>query len=468
MNQTIERTIISNLITNEQFSRKAIPFLKPEYFSTVYERLIFEEIQKYVAKYKSIPTSESIAIEIDNRKNISDEDYRNSVKFLGEISKTDVDSGWLLDSTEKFCKDKAIYHAVLSGIQIIDGKDKNRTPDAIPDILSNALSVSFDSSIGHDYIEDGNNRFEFYHKKEKRIEFDLEYLNRITNGGLPGKTLNIVMAGTGAGKSLFMCHHASSVLMQGKNVLYITMEMAEERIAERIDANLMNVTLDDLKNLPKSMFDTKINKIKNKTQGKLIIKEYPTAGAHSGHFRALIKELQIKKNFNPDIIFIDYINICASARMKGMGGSINSYSFVKAIAEELRGLAVEFDLPIVSATQTTRSGYVSTDVGLEDTSESFGLPATADMMLALIATEDLTKLNQVLVKQLKNRYSDVNTDRRFILGIDRSKMKLYDVEDNAQQGLVNTNPSSVSNEFSSQSMINKDKSKFEALNDFKI
>ena len=467
MNQTIEQTIINNLITNEDFSRKVIPFLKSEYFSIFYERIVFEEIQKYILKYKTIPTNESIAIEIDNRKSISEEDYQNSMKFLNGIEKTDIDNEWLVDAAEKFCKDKAVYHAVLSGIQIIDGKDKNRTADAIPDILTQALSVSFDSSVGHDYIEDGENRYEFYHKREKRIEFDLDYFNRITKGGLPSKSLNIAIAGTGVGKSLFMCHVAASTLMQGKNVLYITMEMAEERIAERIDVNLMDITMDELHDLPKQMFDTSIEKLRKKTEGKLIIKEYPTASAHSGHFRALLKELSIKKNFKPDIIFIDYLNICASSRMKGMGGSINSYSYIKAIAEELRGLAVEFDLPIVSATQTTRTGFVSSDIGLEDTSESFGLPATADFMFALISNEDLEELGQIIVKQLKNRYNDPNTNKRFVVGINRAKMKLYDVEENAQSGIVDNGQKGIAEKVEKPMTTNKF-DKFSNLTDIKI
>jgi len=467
MNQTIEQTIINNLITNEQFSRKVIPFLKSEYFSIFYERIVFEEIQKYILKYKTIPTNESIAIEIDNRKSISEEDYQNAIKFLNDIEKTDIDNEWLVDTAEKFCKDKAVYHAVLSGIQIIDGKDKNRTADAIPDILTNALSVSFDSSVGHDYIEDGENRYDFYHKKEKRIQFDLDYFNRITKGGLPSKSLNIAIAGTGVGKSLFMCHVAASTLMQGKNVLYITMEMAEERIAERIDVNLMDITMDELHDLPKQMFDTSIEKLRKKTEGKLIIKEYPTASAHSGHFRALLKELSIKKNFKPDIIFIDYLNICASSRMKGMGGSINSYSYIKAIAEELRGLAVEFDLPIVSATQTTRTGFVSSDIGLEDTSESFGLPATADFMFALISNEDLEELGQIIVKQLKNRYNDPNTNKRFVVGINRAKMKLYDVEENAQSGIVDNGQKGIAEKVEKPMTTNKF-DKFSNLTDIKI
>jgi len=467
MNQTIEQTIINNLITNEQFSRKVIPFLKSEYFSIFYERIVFEEIQKYILKYKTIPTNESIAIEIDNRKSISEEDYQNAIKFLNDIEKTDIDNEWLVDTAEKFCKDKAVYHAVLSGIQIIDGKDKNRTADAIPDILTQALSVSFDSSVGHDYIEDGENRYDFYHKKEKRIQFDLDYFNRITKGGLPSKSLNIAIAGTGVGKSLFMCHVAASTLMQGKNVLYITMEMAEERIAERIDVNLMDITMDELHDLPKQMFDTSIEKLRKKTEGKLIIKEYPTASAHSGHFRALLKELSIKKNFKPDIIFIDYLNICASSRMKGMGGSINSYSYIKAIAEELRGLAVEFDLPIVSATQTTRTGFVSSDIGLEDTSESFGLPATADFMFALISNEDLEELGQIIVKQLKNRYNDPNTNKRFVVGINRAKMKLYDVEENAQSGIVDNGQKGIAEKVEKPMTTNKF-DKFSNLTDIKI
>jgi len=435
--QTIEITALSNLIHNESYARKVLPFLKPEYFSNRNERIVFEEITRFTEKYNNLPTQQSLLVEMDNRKDLSEEEYKTINSLIDTLDKHDVDMNWLVDTTEKFCKDKAVYNAILSGIQIIDGKDKQHTAEAIPSILSEALAVAFDQNVGHDYVEDGENRFEFYHKKEEKIEFDLDYFNRITKGGLPQKTLNIALAGTGVGKSLFMCHMAASTLMQGKNVLYITMEMAEERIAERIDANLMNITMDDLHNLPKKMFTDRLSKIQKKTNGKLIIKEYPTASAHSGHFRALLKELALKKSFKPDIIFIDYLNICSSSRFKG-NANVGSYFYIKAIAEELRGLAVETNVPIMSATQTTRGGYSNSDVGLEDTSESFGLPATADLMFALISTEELEQLNQIMVKQLKNRYNDPGTNKRFVVGIDRSRMKLYDCEQEAQEDIIDS------------------------------
>jgi replicative DNA helicase len=435
--QTIEITALSNLIHNESYARKVLPFLKPEYFSNRNERIVFEEITRFTEKYNNLPTQQSLLVEMDNRKDLSEEEYKTINSLIDTLGKHDVDMNWLVDTTEKFCKDKAVYNAILSGIQIIDGKDKQHTAEAIPSILSEALAVAFDQNVGHDYVEDGENRFEFYHKKEEKIEFDLDYFNRITKGGLPQKTLNIALAGTGVGKSLFMCHMAASTLMQGKNVLYITMEMAEERIAERIDANLMNITMDDLHNLPKKMFTDRLSKIQKKTNGKLIIKEYPTASAHSGHFRALLKELALKKSFKPDIIFIDYLNICSSSRFKG-NANVGSYFYIKAIAEELRGLAVETNVPIMSATQTTRGGYSNSDVGLEDTSESFGLPATADLMFALISTEELEQLNQIMVKQLKNRYNDPGTNKRFVVGIDRSRMKLYDCEQEAQEDIIDS------------------------------
>ena len=435
--QTIEITALSNLIHNESYARKVLPFLKPEYFSNRNERIVFEEITRFTEKYNNLPTQQSLLVEMDNRKDLSEEEYKTINSLIDTLGKHDVDMNWLVDTTEKFCKDKAVYNAILSGIQIIDGKDKQHTAEAIPSILSEALAVAFDQNVGHDYVEDGENRFEFYHKKEEKIEFDLDYFNRITKGGLPQKTLNIALAGTGVGKSLFMCHMAASTLMQGKNVLYITMEMAEERIAERIDANLMNITMDDLHNLPKKMFTDRLSKIQKKTNGKLIIKEYPTASAHSGHFRALLKELALKISFKPDIIFIDYLNICSSSRFKG-NANVGSYFYIKAIAEELRGLAVETNVPIMSATQTTRGGYSNSDVGLEDTSESFGLPATADLMFALISTEELEQLNQIMVKQLKNRYNDPGTNKRFVVGIDRSRMKLYDCEQEAQEDIIDS------------------------------
>ena len=463
--QTIERTTLTNLIWDEDYARKVIPFIKPEYYSDKNERVIFEEITKFTEKYNSIPTQEALTIELDNRKDVNDDEYKKIVDIISSLQKSDVDTQWLLDTTEKFCKDKAIYNAVVEGIGIIDGKDKERTPEAIPSILSEALAVSFDTNVGHDYVEDGEERYDFYHKKEEKIPFDLDYFNKITKGGLPQKTLNIALAGTGVGKSLFMCHVAASTLMQGKNVLYITMEMAEERIAERIDANLMNVSMDDLQTLPKKMFETKLSKIQTKTNGKLIIKEYPTASAHVGHFRSLIKELALKRSFMPDIIFIDYLNICASSRFKG-NANVGSYFYIKSIAEELRGLAVETNVPIMSATQTTRTGFTSTDIGLEDTSESFGLPATADLMFALIATEELEELNQIVVKQLKNRYNDPTMNKRFVLGIDRAKMRLYDCEQEAQEDLVDSGQGN-DNVFDNTPFAGKGKS-YEKFSDLKV
>ena len=434
-NQTIERTTLTNLLNNEEYSRKVLPFIKPEYFDVKEERIIFDEIQKFVDKYNKIPTQTSLEIEVGTRKDLNDVEHNKIVEIIKTLKKETIDFDWLVDTTEKFVKDKAIYNAIVEGVGIIDGKSKDKTPEAIPHILTEALAVSFDNSVGHDYLEDSESRFDYYHHKEERIPFDLEFFNKITKGGLPPKTLNIALAGTGVGKSLFMCHQAANCLSQGKNVLYISLEMAEERIAERIDANMMNISIPDLHDLPKKMFDDKITRLQKKAKGKLIIKEYPTASAHSGHFRGLLKELAIKKSFKPDIIFIDYLNICASSRFKA-GSSMNSYTIIKSIAEELRGLAVETNVPIMSATQTTRSGFSNTDVGLEDTSESFGLPATADLMFALISTDELEELNQICVKQLKNRYNDPTMNKRFIIGIDRNKMKLFDVELKAQDELV--------------------------------
>ena len=435
-NEKIEITILRNLFFNEDYTRKVLPFLKPIYFNKRDERELYVEVEKFVLKYKNLPTKEAILIELNNRKDINEEEYKGIKELVNSISYEETDLQWLLDTTEKFCKDRAVHNAVLDGIKILDNKDKKRTPEAIPSILADALAVSFDNHIGHDYIGDAQARFDWYHTKEKRYPFDLNFFNRITKGGVPSKTLNIALAGTGVGKSLFMCHVASSFLTQGLNVLYITLEMAEERIAERIDANLFDVTIDDLHAMPKELYDNKLNKLEGKTKGKLIIKEYPTASAHSGHFRSLLNELALKKSFRPQVIFIDYLNICASSRFKG--GNISSYFYIKAIAEELRGLAVEFDVPIFSATQTTRTGYVSTDIGLEDTSESFGLPATADFMFALMSNEELEALGQMKVKQLKNRYNDPSVNRSFIVGIDRSKMRLYDVE-NTAQNIVDSN-----------------------------
>jgi len=435
--KNIEQTILANLISNEQYARKVIPFLKPEYFQDNNEKIVFEEISKFAVKYSKLPTSISLQVELDNRKDLNEQTYKDITSLVETLQAEPVDDQWLLDTTETFCKDKAVYNAVVDGISIIEGRDKKRKPDALPSLLTDALAVSFDNRVGHDYFKDAEARFEYYHKKEKRIPFDLEFFNKITKGGLPQKTLNIALAGTGVGKSLFMCHMAANCLNQGRNVLYITLEMAEERIAERIDANLMNISIDDLHDLPKTMYQDKIEKVKKRADGTLIIKEYPTASAHTNHFRQLIQELAIKKSFKPDIIFVDYLNICASSRFRG-GTNINSYTMIKSIAEELRGLAVENNLPILSATQTTRSGYGSTDIGLEDTSESFGLPATADFMFALISTEEMEELNQITVKQLKNRYNDPSTNKRFVLGIDRSKMRLYDVELGAQNDLVDS------------------------------
>ena len=412
--------------------RKVLPFIKPDYFQGVY-RTLFKEAGKYVAKYNKLPTSETLIIELQESSNISNEQFQMSVDIIPQLfTNEEIDHDWLLDSTEKWCQDRAIHNAIMESISIIDGKHDKLTKGALPDLLSKALGVAFDTNVGHDYVENAEERYEFYHTEEDRIPFDLEFFNKITKGGVPNKTLNIALAGTGVGKSLFMCHVAASALVDGKNVLYITMEMAEERIAERIDANLLNIPIDQLETMPKDMFTTKVADLARKTTGKLIVKEYPTGSAHSGHFRGLLNELKLKRRFEPDIIFVDYLNICASSRMKAMGGSINSYTYIKAIAEELRGLAVEFELPIFSATQTTRSGYSNTDIGLEDTSECFGLPATADLMFALISTEELEREGQMMVKQLKNRYNDPTKNKRFVIGVDRSKMRLFDVDENDQ------------------------------------
>ena len=437
--KTIERTALSELISNENYARKVLPHMKVDYFSDRSERIVLEEIQKFVEKYNTLPNKTSIEIEIDTRRDLNEQDVKAVIDVVKSLEKDDdANLEWLVETTEKFCKDKAVYNAIVEGIQIIDGKDKNRNVDAIPSILTDALAVGFDNSVGHDYLLDADARFDYYHTIEEKIPFDLDFFNRITKGGLPPKTLNIALAGTGVGKSLFMCHMAANCMNQGRNVLYISMEMAEERIAERIDANLMNISMEDLHSLPKQMYDAKINKIIKNTTGQLVIKEYPTASAHSGHFRGLIKELAVKKSFKPDIIFIDYLNICASSRFKG-AANVNSYMYIKSIAEELRGLAVETNVPIMSATQTTRSGYSNTDVGLEDTSESFGLPATADLMFALISSEELEERNQIAVKQLKNRYNDPTMNKRFVIGIDRAKMRLHDLDASEQDGLVDSN-----------------------------
>ena len=438
MHTTIEKTILANLIHNEQYTRKVLPFIKGDYFSDRTERAVFEEIQKFVDKYNDLPNQNALEVELDSRKDLNEGDYKRVISVVKELQKDDnVIFDWLVETTEDFCKDKAVYNAIVDGINIIEGKDRNRDVGSIPSILTDALAVGFDNHVGHDYLLDAESRFQYYHTVEEKIPFDLDFFNRITKGGLPPKTLNIALAGTGVGKSLFMCHVAANCLSQGRNVLYITLEMAEERIAERIDANLMNISMEDLHDLPKQMFDNQIEKIIKSTSGTLIVKEYPTASANSAHFRGLIKELAIKKSFKPDIIFIDYLNICASSRFKG-ATNVNSYMYIKSVAEELRGLAVETNLPIMSATQTTRSGFVSTDIGLEDTSESFGLPATADFMFALISNEELDELNQIAVKQLKNRYNDPTTNKRFVIGIDRAKMRLFDVSMD-QQNIVDSN-----------------------------
>jgi archaellum biogenesis ATPase FlaH len=425
----LEQTILKNILTNEQYMRKVLPFVKPEYFEGVY-RILFKEVGKFVGKYNKLPTLEAFKIDLDGSDKLNTETYTHALEILPNIfAKEEVNGQWLLDTTEKWCQDRAVYIAIMESISIIDGKHESLSKNALPDILSKALAVSFDTNIGHDYIENVEERFDFYHAQEERIPFDLDYFNKITKGGLPRKTLNIALAGTGVGKSLFMCHVAANALTQGRNVLYITLEMAEERIAERIDANLLNVPIDQLENLTKDMLKTKVNNIKMKGNGKLIIKEYPTGQANTSHFRALLNELKLKRNFVPEIIFVDYLNICGSARMKAMGGSINSYTYIKAIAEEMRGLAVEFNVPIMSATQTTRAGFGSSDPGLEDTSESFGLPATADLMFALISNDELNSKGEIMVKQLKNRYNDPNVYKRFVIGVDRSRMRLKDVAD---------------------------------------
>jgi len=436
----LETTIIKNLIFSDEYARKVLPFIQKEYFSENKEKILFQYVSDFINKFKDVPAYESLYIDISESKKHNDQEVKNTLSLLDEINKSkseESDIPWLTEQTEKFCQDRAIYNAIMESVQILDDKQGTKNKGEIPKLLSDALGVSFDSHIGHDYINDYESRYDFYHKQESRIPFDLDMMNKITKGGIPNKTLNICIAGTGVGKSLFMCHTAAACLSQGNNVLYITLEMAEERIAERIDANLLNVTMDELRSMTKMEYDKKFSVLRNKTQGKLIIKEYPTASASSLHFRSLLNELHLKKNYVPDIIFIDYLNICSSARIKA-GANVNSYSYIKAIAEELRGLAVEFNLPIVSATQTTRSGFTNSDLGLEDTSESFGLPATADFMFALISTEELEQLNQIMIKQLKNRYGDPNHFKRFVVGIDRSKMKLYDVEDSAQKDIIDS------------------------------
>ena len=435
----LEQIILRNILTNEDYMRKVLPFVRPDYFEGIY-RILFKEAGKFVAKYNKLPTAESFQADLQQSERITGEQYGLAMDIIPHLfTKEKIDEDWLLDNTEKWCQDRAVYNAIMESISIIDGKHSKLTKNALPDILQKALGVAFDTNVGHDYVENAEQRFEFYRKEEDRIPFDLEYLNRITKGGVPNKTLNICLAGTGVGKSLFMCHVAANALSQGNNVLYITLEMAEERIAERIDANLLNVPIDQLDKMSKDMFTSKVADLARKTSGKLIIKEYPTGSAHSNHFRGLLNELKLKKQFEPNIIFIDYLNICSSSRMKGMGGAINSYNYIKAIAEELRGLAVEFNVPVFSATQTNRSGFSNSDVGLEDTSESFGLPATADLMFAIISTEELEQHGQLMVKQLKNRYNDPTHYKRFVIGIDRAKMRLFDIEE-SQQNLVDDTP----------------------------
>ena len=455
--EKVEFLILRNLLYNEEYVRKVVPFLKAEYFENFNEKVVFEEILNFVQEYNQPATREVLCIETEKRQDINDSSFKEIRDLITSLEESPSEFNWLVDTTEKWCRDRAIYLALMESIQLADGKDDTKGRDAIPTILSDALAVSFDSNVGHDYLTDYEKRYESYHRKEDKIPFDLEYFDKITKGGLPNKTLNIALAGTGVGKSLFMCHVASSALLQNKNVLYITLEMAEEKIAERIDANLLNVPIQDITDLPKVMFESKVTNLSQKTQGTLIIKEYPTASAHSGHFKGLLNELALKKSFRPDIIFIDYLNICASSRYRA-NGNVNSYSYIKAIAEELRGLAVEANVPIVSATQTTRSGFASSDVDLTDTSESFGLPATADLMFALISTEELEGLNQIMVKQLKNRYNDPTISKRFVVGIDRAKMRLYDCEQKAQEDIIDSGQ---------EEYVHEEKTK-KSFNDFKF
>ena len=434
--EKIEFLILRNLLYNEEFVRKVLPFIRPEYFQDQSQKIIFQEISSFVEEFNNIPSKEVLNIEVEKRNDVNEDQYREVCQTIEHLTDVPVDFSWLVETSEKWCRDRAIYLALMESVQLADGGGE-KSPDSIPSILQEALAVSFDNHVGHDYLNDSEERYDSYNQKENKIEFDLEYFNKITKGGLPNKTLNIALAGTGVGKSLFMCHMASAVLLQGRNVLYITMEMAEEKIAERIDSNLLNVNIKDLADLPKTLFVNKVSQLQKKTQGNIIIKEYPTASAHAGHFKSLLNELALKKSFRPDIIFIDYLNICASSRYRS-NGTVNSYSYIKAIAEELRGLAVEANVPIVSATQTTRSGYGSSDVELTDTSESFGLPATADLMFALISTEELESLGQIMVKQLKNRYNDPTMNKRFVVGIDRAKMRLYDCEQSAQADILDS------------------------------
>lgn len=438
MKNRIEQVILENLIKDDTYVRKVIPFLKPEYFMQYEDKKVFDIIFNFVEKYNNPPSKQAIILAVNEDTSLNEDSHVKCMEVINTLNGDEVNRDWLIDETEKFCKDKALYLGVMESIQIIDGKNKDKSTDALPSILSEALSVGFDTNIGHDFIEDAEKRYDFYHRIEEKVEFDLDMFNKITEGGLSNKTLNIALAGTGVGKSLFMCHMASAAISKGKNVLYITLEMSEERIAERIDANLMNLPIQELSDLSKAMYDDRIKKINDKIEGRLIIKEYPTASAHSGHFKALINELKLKRSFFPDIIFIDYLNICSSSRFRP-GSSANSYTIIKSIAEELRGLAVEQNVPIVSATQTTRGGYDNSDVSLTDTSESFGLPATADLMFAIISTEELEQMGQFMIKQLKNRYADPTRNKRFMIGVDRSRMKLFDLDPSAQTQLTDAN-----------------------------
>ena len=437
VSERVPLTILNNLIHDEEYTRKVIPFIEEDYFEERSDKVVFEEIATFLKAYDSLPSKEVLQIEVGKRTDLTQDEFQSTEQLINALGENEYKQEWVYDTTEAWCKERAIYNALMESIKIADGQDEKKNRDAIPSILSDALAVGFDQHVGHDYIDDAEDRYAYYHKIENKTPFDLEYFNKITSGGLSDKTLNIALAGTGVGKSLFMCHVASSCLTQGKNVLYITLEMAEEKIAERIDANLLNTNIKDIAELPQTTFHKKIDKLAAKTTGKLIIKEYPTASAHCGHFKALLQELKLKKSFVPDIIFIDYLNICASSRYRS-AVNVNSYSYVKAIAEELRGLAVEAALPIVSATQTTRSGFASSDPNLTDTSESFGLPATADLMFALVSTEDMEELDQIMVKQLKNRYNDPTMNKRFVVGIDRAKMRLYDCEQSAQTDILDT------------------------------
>ena len=445
----LELTILSNLCYHEKYARKVLPFLMKEYFTAREYKIVFLEIHEYISQYDALPSLNALSIECQERTDLTEDQFKNIKEVLSELSNEKSEYNWLVDTTEKWCQERAIYLSLMESVKIADGQDSKRDKGAIPEILSQALGVSFDQNVGHDYIGNSDERFDFYHRKEDKIPFDLEFFNKITKGGLPNKTLNVALAGTGVGKSLFMCHMAAATLLQGRNVLYITLEMAEEKIAERIDANLLNIPIQKLADLPKVMFESKVKNLSKKTQGRLIIKEYPTASAHVGHFKSLISDLALKKSIKPDIIFVDYLNICASQRYKG--SIVNSYTYVKAIAEELRGLAVETNVPIVSATQTTRSGFGSSDVDLTDTSESFGLPATADLMFALISTDELEEMNQIMVKQLKNRYNDPTINKRFAVGIDRAKMRLYDVEDTAQTDIIDKGNEELQKKFAAKS-----------------